>query len=39
MKDLIKKAFRGFYIDRYEPTFMEVYTPYLLILYILIKLG
>lgn len=39
MKDLIKKAFRVLYIDRYEPTFMEVYIHHLLILYILIKLG
>ena len=39
MKDLIKKVFRVLYIDKYEPTFMEVHIPHILILYILIKLG
>lgn len=39
MKDFIKQLFKKMYVDKYEPTFMEVILPHFLILYILIRLG
>lgn len=39
MKDFIKQLFKKMYVDKYEPSLMELVLPNLLILYILIKLG
>lgn len=39
MKDFIKQLFKKMYVDKYEPTLMEIILPNFLILYILIRLG
>lgn len=39
MKDFIKQLFKKMYVDKYEPSLIEVVLPNLLILYILIRLG
>lgn len=38
MKEKLVKLFRKVYVEKYQPTFMEVYLPHLLILFIIVTL-